>query len=95
MTAGPGGAVGVETTTRHVCASPRRLGSSRARAARRHFSGTGPFDPDSAPRTRRHLPVFPVRSRVVAVPSCVALRPIVRAPGVFMRLPRSAMRGAG
>ena len=48
------GAAGVETTTRHAGAAPRRLGSIRARGARRHVTGTGPFDPD---RTHRPLPL--------------------------------------
>src|SRR5207248_3839263 len=39
------GAGGVETTTRHACAAPRRLGSIRARGVRRRMAGTGPFDP--------------------------------------------------
>jgi len=48
----PAGAVGVETTTRHACAAPRRLGSIRARGGRRRMLGTGPFDPDGARRPR-------------------------------------------
>jgi len=50
------GAVGVETTTRHACAAPGRLGSIRARPVRRPLGGNGslPFDPD---RTR--LPRLP------------------------------------
>src|SRR5262245_64253943 len=41
----PVGAAGVETTTRHACADPRRLGSIQARDVRRRDAGTGPFDP--------------------------------------------------
>jgi hypothetical protein len=94
MTAGPGGAVGVETTTRHAFVGPRRLGSIRARDARRCFSGTGPFDPDRAPRTRRHLPVSPVRS-VVPGRSRVVPAPIVRLPGMVTRAACSVTRRAG
>jgi hypothetical protein len=42
---GGAGAAGVEMTTRHAFASPGRLGSIRARYARRRVTGTGPFDP--------------------------------------------------
>jgi len=42
------GAVGGETTTRHACAAPVRLGSIQARGVRRRVAGTGPFAPDRA-----------------------------------------------
>ena len=45
----------VETTTRHACAAPPRLGSIRARGSRRQFSGTGPYDPPAVLRPREPM----------------------------------------
>jgi hypothetical protein len=59
VVAGRGDAAGVETTTRHAFAAPRRLGSIPALDVRRHSSGTGPFDPGRVPPTRHHPPVSP------------------------------------
>ena len=36
---------GVETTTQHACADPRRLGSIPARVVRRRFDGNGSLRP--------------------------------------------------
>ena len=46
--------MGVETTTRHALATPLRLGSIRARFARRRLLGTGPFDPHRHLRPTHH-----------------------------------------
>ena len=43
------GAAGVEMTTRYALASPRRLGSIRARHSGRAGGGNGSFDPYRAP----------------------------------------------
>ena len=86
--AGRGDAAGVETTTRHAFAAPRRLGSIPALGVRRRSSGTGPFDPGRVPSTRHHPPVSP---RAVMRTS----RLVGRLPCSFLRPPRAAVRPAG